>query len=104
MDAREKQMAELLSLTARSLTHLTASITAMSFELIASEDKVVRAAGKRMITRMAAVNTELDQQWQIISQLSGVMEAPPHSMEEVLLQPLVLADIQAVEVAAALDK
>ncbi len=88
MDAREKQMAELLSLTARSLTHLTASITAMSFELISSEDKTVRAAGKRMITRMAAVSSELDQQWLIISQLSGVMETPPQTLEEVLLQPL----------------
>ena len=37
MDSKEQQLMELLGLTARSLTHLTASVTSMSFELLRSD-------------------------------------------------------------------
>ena len=47
MESKEQQLMELLSLTARSLTHLTASMTSMSFELMRSEDEVTKAAGRR---------------------------------------------------------
>jgi hypothetical protein len=69
MDAKDKQLAVLLSLMARSHTHLTAAITSMSFELLSSTDPAVRGAGKRMITRMATINEEIDQQWQGLGEL-----------------------------------
>ena len=43
MESKEQQLMELLGLTARSLTHLTASMTSMSFELMRSEDEVTKA-------------------------------------------------------------
>jgi hypothetical protein len=69
MDAKDKQLATLLSLMARSHTHLTAAITSMSFELLSSSDPVVQGAGKRMITRMATINEEIDLQWQGLGEL-----------------------------------
>ena len=72
MEAKEKQLMELLGLTARTLTHLTASITTMSFELLRSEDKVAREAGRHMIDRMATISSELDAHWQIIGEMTGV--------------------------------
>ncbi|TRX76645.1 hypothetical protein [Pseudomonas mangiferae] len=91
MDVSQQPLVELLTLTARSLTHLTAAMTSLSFELLRSEDPVVRDASKRMITRMAAVNGELDQHWQLISDLTGVSlpdnDSPP--MTEVHLAPVV---------------
>ncbi len=51
MESKEQQLMELLGLTARSLTHLTASMTSMSFELLRSDDKVTREAARRMIDR-----------------------------------------------------
>jgi hypothetical protein len=47
MESKEQQLMELLGLTARSLTHLTASMTSMSFELLRSDDKVSRATHDR---------------------------------------------------------
>jgi hypothetical protein len=79
MDSREKQLMELLGITARTLTHLTASITSMSFELLRSEDKVTRDAGKRMIDRMATISSGLDEHWRLIGELTGV----PLAQEEV---------------------
>ena len=72
MEAKEKILMELLGLTARSLTHLTASMTSMSFELLRSDDEVTRMAGKRMIDRMATISTGLDEHWQLIGELTGV--------------------------------
>ncbi|MFF7709544.1 hypothetical protein [Pseudomonas sp. NPDC007930] len=71
MDAREKQLMDLLGLTSRTLTHLTAAMTTMSFELLRSDDEVTRNAGKRMIDRMATISTELDGHWQLIGELTG---------------------------------
>ncbi|MGI4838512.1 MAG: hypothetical protein ACRYF9_12900 [Janthinobacterium lividum] len=79
MDSREQQLMELLGITARTLTHLTASMTSMSFELLRSEDSVTRAAGKRMIDRMATISTGLDEHWRLIGELTGV----PLAQEEV---------------------
>ncbi|MBA1244836.1 hypothetical protein [Pseudomonas japonica] len=72
MEAKEKQLMELLGLTARTLTHLTAAITTMSFELLRSEDKIARETGRRMIDRMATISSELDAHWQIIGEMTGV--------------------------------
>ncbi|MFL6532388.1 MAG: hypothetical protein ACJ8G8_03590, partial [Pseudomonas sp.] len=66
MDSKEQQLMELLGLTARSLTHLTASVTSMSFELLRSDDEVTKAAGRRMIDRMATISSGLDEHWRLI--------------------------------------
>ncbi len=89
MRNKEQQLTELLSLTSRSLTHLTASLTSLSFDLLRSQDPSVRNAAARMIGRMEAVSHELDQQWQLISELTGV-QAPERvdGVEEVQLQSL----------------
>ncbi|MBC3374121.1 hypothetical protein J3P95_06580 [Pseudomonas sp. Z5-35] len=79
MDSKERQLMELLGLTARSLTHLTASVTSMSFELLRSDDEVTKAAGRRMIDRMATISSGLDEHWRLIGELTGV----PISHEEV---------------------
>jgi hypothetical protein len=79
MDSREQQLMDLLGITARTLTHLTASMTSMSFELLRSDDAVTRAAGKRMIDRMATISTGLDEHWRLIGELTGV----PLAQEEV---------------------
>ncbi|WP_407315559.1 hypothetical protein [Pseudomonas sp. nanlin1] len=72
MESKEQQLMELLGVTARSLTHLTASITSMSFELLRSEDEVTRTAGRRMIDRMATISSGLDEHWRLIGELTGV--------------------------------
>lgn len=72
MDSKEKQLTDLLGMTARTLTHLTASMTAMSFELMRSEDEVTRSAGRRMIDRMATISAEVDEHWRLIGELTGV--------------------------------
>ncbi|MCJ2372980.1 hypothetical protein [Pseudomonas sp. RGM 3321] len=72
MDSKERQLTELLGLTARTLTHLTASMTSMSFELLRSEDEVTRNAGRRMIDRMATISSGLDEHWRLIGDLTGV--------------------------------
>lgn len=74
MTPKEQQLTELMALTSRSITHLTAAITSMSFDLLGSTDPRVVSAGKRMIARMEAVGRELDQQWTLIEELT---DAPP---------------------------
>ncbi|WP_161866894.1 DUF2630 family protein [Pseudomonas yangonensis] len=71
MSGKEDQLIQLLSLMARSMTHMTASVTAMSFEQLRSQDAALQSSARRMIERMQAINEELDQQWELISQLSG---------------------------------
>ena len=89
MDSKEQQLMELLGLTARSLTHLTASVTSMSFELLRSEDEVTKAAGRRMIDRMATISTGLDEHWRLIGELTGVPVA--HEQVETIEEIQLLA-------------
>jgi hypothetical protein len=86
MSPKEQQLTEFLALTSRSLTHLTAAITSLSFDLMRSTDPSVRGAGSRMIVRLEAVSKELDQQWALITELTGV-EHPTRAdaVEEVQL-------------------
>ena len=51
MTAKEQQLTELLTLTSRSITHLTAAMTSLSFDLLRSSDPGVRGAGSRMVVR-----------------------------------------------------
>ncbi|MDI2591721.1 hypothetical protein NYP20_23180 [Pseudomonas sp. N3-W] len=82
MESKEQLLMELLGLTARSLTHLTASMTSMSFELLRSEDEITKAAGRRMIDRMATISAGLDEHWRLIGELTGVHV--PHEQIETL--------------------
>lgn len=76
MTAKEQQLTELLTLTSRSITHLTAAMTSLSFDLLRSSDPGVRGAGSRMVVRLQAVSEELDQQWKLIGELTGVAQPP----------------------------
>ncbi|TWC35045.1 hypothetical protein FBY03_11193 [Pseudomonas sp. SJZ079] len=71
MTNKEHLLAELLTLTSRSITHLTASMATLSFDLLRSTDPSVRAAASKMIARMEAVSKELDQHWKLIAELTG---------------------------------
>ena len=87
MESKERQLMELLGLTARSLTHLTASMTSMSFELMRSNDEVTKGAGRRMIDRMATISTGLDEHWRLIGELTGV-HGPHEPIEPLKAIPL----------------
>jgi GTP1/Obg family GTP-binding protein len=91
MESKERQLMELLGLTAKALTHMTASITSMSFELLRSDDETTRQAGRRMIERMASISSELDRHWSIIGELTGEQSALNEvpSVEEIHLQGVV---------------
>lgn len=83
MPHKEQLLTELLTLTSRSLTHMTASMTVLSFDLIRSTDPAVRGAGKRMIAQLEGVSKGMDQQWKLLSELTG--EAPArHDVIEVV--------------------
>lgn len=88
MTAKEAQLTELLSLSTRTLTHLTAAITAMSFELLNAQDSGVRTTAHKMIERMLAISSELDQQWELLGQLAGTPSEPGSGLEQVVLQSL----------------
>lgn len=88
MTAKEAQLTELLSLSTRTLTHLTAATTAMSFELLKAQDSAVHDSARKMIERMLAISSELDQQWQLIGQLAGTSVESGNSPEQVELQSL----------------
>jgi hypothetical protein len=84
MTTKEQQITELITLTSRSITHLTATLTMLSFDLLRGEDQNLRGAGSRMLDRLEAVSKELDQHWKLIADLNG--EQPPHrddAVEEV---------------------
>ncbi|UCJ14660.1 hypothetical protein K5Q02_12225 [Pseudomonas sp. MM211] len=86
MNAKEQQLTELLTLTSRTITHMTAAMTALSFDLLRSDDGGVRSAASKMITRLGAVSQELDQQWALISELTGIQAPDRHdTIEEVQL-------------------
>ena len=88
MNNKEQQLTELLTLTSRSLTHMTAAMTALSFDLIRSTDPGVRGAGKRMIARLECVSQEMDQQWKLLSELTGEAPARHDGVEVVHLSCL----------------
>ncbi|MBS7661682.1 hypothetical protein I0D00_06945 [Pseudomonas lalucatii] len=71
MDTKSRQVTELLSLSARSMTHLTAALAQLSFELMRSGDPSSQRAGQRMIDHLAQISGEIDQQWAMIGALTG---------------------------------
>lgn len=46
----EQQLMQLLGLMARSMTHMTASITAMAFEQLQSQDAVVQRSASSLVS------------------------------------------------------
>ena len=70
MESKEQHLVRLLSLTTRSLTHLTAAMSEMSFEMMRSEDPAVKSAGRRMIDHLAAIGAGLDQHWEALAAYS----------------------------------
>ena len=86
MTAKEQQLTELLALSSRSITHLTAAITSLSFDLLRSSEPSTREAGARMIARMEAVSKELDRHWKLIGDLTGEPPARVAAIEEVHLR------------------
>ncbi len=84
MESKEQHLVRLLSLTTRSLTHLTAAMSEMSFEMMRSEDPAVKSAGRRMIDHLAAIGAGLDQHWGALASYSGVPVA--HEGNETLVE------------------
>ena len=70
MESKEQHLVRLLSLTTRSLTHLTAAMSETSFEMMRSEDPAVKSAGRRMIDHLAAIGAGLDQHWEALAAYS----------------------------------
>ncbi|MAB96535.1 MAG: hypothetical protein CMK71_00500 [Pseudomonadaceae bacterium] len=87
MDVRDKQLAQLMSLYSRTLTHLTAALADMSFELMRSSDEVAKQAGQRMINHVTQIGAGLDQQWPLIAAITGesVEDEPEPPVTEVQL-------------------
>ncbi|NMY51047.1 hypothetical protein [Pseudomonas sp. WS 5011] len=48
----------------------------------------MNATAHKMIERMLAINSELDQQWQLLGQLAGTQPEPSNALEQVVLQSL----------------
>ena len=88
MSAREEQLTQLLGLMARSMTHMTASVTAMAFEQLRSTDEALQASARRMIERMQAISEELDQHWELIGRITSQNE------REVLVEELEIASVR----------
>ncbi|MFC5698899.1 hypothetical protein ACFPU0_25595 [Pseudomonas sp. GCM10022186] len=84
MESKEQQLVRLLSLTTRSLTHLTAAVSEMSFEMMRSEDPAVKSAGTRMIEHLAAIGAGLDQNWETLASFSGM--PIPYEITEALVE------------------
>jgi hypothetical protein len=87
MHTCNEQLAEFLSMAARSLSQLSEALTTYSFEMMASEDPAVRIASRRMVTRVAQIQSSFDHQLRLVSALTGVEHAAGGSVFEVELQP-----------------
>ncbi|MFG3502221.1 hypothetical protein ACGFZ7_13845 [Pseudomonas sp. NPDC047963] len=92
MHTCNEQLAEFLSMAARSLSQLSEALTTYSFEMMASEDPAVRIASRRMVTRVAQIQSSFDHQLRLVSALTGVEHAAGGSVFEVELQPSPEAD------------
>ncbi|MCH2339897.1 MAG: hypothetical protein MK363_08285 [Pseudomonas sp.] len=87
MHTCNEQLAEFLSMAARSLSQLSEALTTYSFEMMASEDPAVRIASRRMVSRVAQIQSSFDHQLRLVSALTGVEHAAGGSVFEVELQP-----------------
>ncbi len=87
MHTCNEQLAEFLSMTARSLSQLSEAVTTFSFEMMASEDPAVRIASRRMVSRVTQIQSTFEHQLRLVGALSGVEHAAGGSGFEVELQP-----------------
>jgi len=87
MHTCNEQLAELLSLTARSLSQLSEALTTYSFEMMASEDPAVRIASRRMVSRVSLIQSNFDHQLRLVSAITGIDHDPSAAILEVELQP-----------------
>jgi len=87
MHTCNEQLAEFLSMAARSLSQLSEALTTYSFEMMASDDPAVRIASRRMVSRVAQIQSNFDHQLRLVSALTGVEHAAGGSVFEVELQP-----------------
>jgi hypothetical protein len=72
MESKDQDLVRLLSLTTRSLTHLTAAMSEMSFEMMRSDDPAVKSAGRRMIDHLAFIGAGLYQHWESLAAYSDL--------------------------------
>lgn len=82
MHTRNEQLAELLSLTAYSISQLSEALTTFSLELMASEDPAARIASRRMVSRVSAIQSTFDQKWRLLSTVAGISPSTPGSVVE----------------------
>ncbi|MCQ4280584.1 hypothetical protein NA643_15940 [Pseudomonas stutzeri] len=87
MHTCNEQLAEFLNMAARSLSQLSEALTTYSFEMMASDDPAVRIASRRMVSRVAQIQSNFDHQLRLVSALTGVEHAAGGSILEVELQP-----------------
>ena len=87
MHTCNEQLAEFLSMTARSLSQLSEAVTTYSFEMMASEDPAVRIASRRMVSRVSQIQSTFEHQLRRFGALTGVEHAACGSVLEVELQP-----------------
>ena len=83
MPTRNEQLAELLNLTAQSISQLSEALTTFSFELMASEDPAARIASRRMVSRVSAIQSTFDQKWRLLGAAAGIASSMPGSAPEV---------------------
>lgn len=75
MHLRNDPQADLLSLTAHTVSQLSEALTSFSLELMASEDPAVRIASRRMTGRIAALQAALNQELSTFSSANTVRAA-----------------------------
>lgn len=79
MHTRNEQFAELLSLTRHGFSQLAEAMVTLSFELMASEDPATRIASRRMVTRMAAIQSAFAQQLSLLEPTDAQLPAAPNT-------------------------
>ncbi|WP_181296080.1 hypothetical protein [Pseudomonas sp. Q2-TVG4-2] len=82
MHTRNEQLAELLSLTTHGFSQLAEALVTLSFELMASEDPATRIASRRMVTRMAAIQSAFAQQLSLLEPIGEQQPAAPDTWPE----------------------
>lgn len=87
MHTRNAQLAELMNLTAQSISQLSEALTAFSFELMASEDPAARIASRRMASRVSAIQSAFDRKRRLLSVVAEQAPSPPGSVVELDIHP-----------------
>lgn len=97
MHTPNEQLAELLSLTAENLSQLTEALTTYSFEMMASSDPAVRIASRRMVSRVAMIQSALGHQQHLVSALTGIASSTSSSVIELEVHAPLSSDLSVRE-------